>query len=290
MKPPIAIDNPGDVESEPQIGVANSQGRTESLVAIVGARAHRNLAQAWSFVRSLDPGVGVVSGAAEGVDTVAELAALQDGREVVVFPIRRWPGQTVAQFTAEAKARNYRVVDAGREVHAFTWGPSRGTRHAMRLGAQLGRPVREHAAAGPPRPLVFAAIGGGAASARFHPVDVRPGATGDWAVLCPTVALAEEALPTMAFVWRYLGELRVSLGIVPGSEAWGKLPAEALEASARAWEVGVRPDPAAWARIRSTSYVTLCSDDRTQLDALRTMVLPRTMGAVDAGLVTPPGG
>jgi hypothetical protein len=74
-------------------------------------------------------------------------------------------------------------------------------------------------------------------------------------------ALVERAIDQ--FSWEYLGEMRASFGIVPGSEYWCTLAPDEATSVRYALDRGVEPNPDAWSALLAKREVTLvcrCGD------------------------------
>lgn len=131
----------------------SDQPKYTRKVAIVGSRNYPDLEEVRAFVRGLDQGVLVVSGGAEGVDTVAAEEADKLGFDVLViepdydrFPPQRAPLE-----------RNTYIVAEADEVVAFQGpcekcpplgyrcpasGNSHGTQDTIKKAIKAGKPVR----------------------------------------------------------------------------------------------------------------------------------------------------
>jgi hypothetical protein len=107
-------------------------------IAIVGSRTYSDLKAVRDFVLSLPGGSTVVTGGAKGVDTVAELAAL----ERADLDVEIYPAEWKRYGKSAGYRRNFDIVRAADEVVAFWDGTSRGTAHTIRLARAAGIPVR----------------------------------------------------------------------------------------------------------------------------------------------------
>jgi hypothetical protein len=112
-------------------------------IAVVGARDHRALAQVWRRVHELPEGTTVVSGAADGVDSVAALAARQRGLRVVEYPAA-WRGPDGSQDLGAGLRRNGDIVANSDAVEAFPWPECRGTWDTVHKARAAGVPVTVH--------------------------------------------------------------------------------------------------------------------------------------------------
>lgn len=108
-------------------------------VAIVGSREFAQPELVRGFVRQLAakyPDAVVVSGAARGVDRIAEAEAKLSGLSVLSFP---------ADWDTHGKSagfkRNAVIVANCDRLVAFWDGESKGTRHSIRLAQDKGLPV-----------------------------------------------------------------------------------------------------------------------------------------------------
>lgn len=103
-------------------------------LAIVGSRDYPNMDHVRDFVGQLSPGTTVVSGGAQGVDSIAVFCAR--ARELSTVVIK-------ADWAKEGRAagflRNKLIVDEAQGVVAFWDGESRGTRHTIDLAKAAGK-------------------------------------------------------------------------------------------------------------------------------------------------------
>jgi hypothetical protein len=107
------------------------------MIAIVGSIGFQNPDLVRTYVRTLLPDTTVISGAAEGVDSIAELEARACGLSVVIFPAD-W--KTFGR--AAGPIRNRQIVDTADSVVAFWNGRSRGTLNTVIVGLIHAKPVR----------------------------------------------------------------------------------------------------------------------------------------------------
>lgn len=105
-------------------------------IAIIGSRTFKHLDRVREYVNSLPEGTTIVSGGAQGVDIVAELAARKRKLAVQVF-LPKWK----EHGRAAGYRRNYTIVDAADKVVAFWDGVSRGTKHSIDYAKAQGKPV-----------------------------------------------------------------------------------------------------------------------------------------------------
>ena len=103
-----------------KIAVIGSRGVSRINFELVGAK----------------PGDVIVTGGARGVDSLAEVEALEAGFDVVVF---------IPEYGKFGRAaphvRNRQVVDASDRVVAFWDGTSRGTKGTIDYARRRGKPV-----------------------------------------------------------------------------------------------------------------------------------------------------
>jgi len=104
-------------------------------VAFVGSRDFLRPDLVVSTVARLPQGTVVVSGAADGVDSIAAGAARARGLEVVEYPVDReglppYPAGR-AEFRRRAFARNTLIVEDADVVVAFWDGVSHGTKDSI---------------------------------------------------------------------------------------------------------------------------------------------------------------
>jgi hypothetical protein len=288
-------------------------------VAIIGARAHRALAQVWSRVRELPDGATLVlqqEGDAAAVAGIAarqrglavehvEHARLADGADrLELFPwADEGPGLDVDRLARLVEGDDCTVhhPDPGAErllvfsARVSYSGP--GTLQITRRGEgcdPAGFPFapseglldRALAARGRAEKLREAA-----AELRGRQLDLGETRGDVEARERRAAALAEEAEQIDAEMWswyapRYKAEARVSYGLARGTPAWARQPPEARALAEEAWERGVRPCPEAWRRLLRSCLrvlVCYCSDSsRCHRTMLRAEILP-ALGAVDGG-------
>lgn len=105
-------------------------------IAIVGSISYPRPDIVEAFVAALPAGAVVVSGGADGVDSIAERAARARALEVMVFPAD-W-----GRYGRKAgPLRNAEIVAAADRVVAFWNGRSHGTLNTVVQAARAGRPV-----------------------------------------------------------------------------------------------------------------------------------------------------
>lgn len=105
-------------------------------VAIVGSRNYGDLSKVREFVMGLPGDTIVVSGGAQGVDSVAERAARSRGLQVVIFAAD-WK-----QYGKKAGLRrNYDIVQEAEWIYAFWDGISTGTAHTIKVAREQGKEV-----------------------------------------------------------------------------------------------------------------------------------------------------
>lgn len=278
-----------------------------TLHAVTGARAHRDLASVWRALSALPAGIGLVSGGAEGPDTVAAIVALQQGRE-----LREHLPDYAAHGRGAPFVRNKLIVDAGEVVHGFPWGESRGTRHAMGLARDAGKAVLVYdppADLVPGPCLVFSARRRGGRGLGYDGPGARHGcaldvtrmtggAAGDpfapsWAILKPALDARREADALMARAKR---AVHAPLDAADREDEWA-LTQEAEALDLAAWEayrpaflaemrLSYRRRRKAWDELLARSMVVLlcfCEDEsHCHRTLLRRDILPK-LGAVDGG-------
>jgi hypothetical protein len=102
-------------------------------IAIVGSREYPNLGRVTAYVESLPEGTVIVSGNAEGVDRVAEVAGNHYGLDVISIP---------ADWDTHGKGagyiRNIEIVEQVETVVAFWDGKSKGTLHTITEATKRG--------------------------------------------------------------------------------------------------------------------------------------------------------
>ena len=106
-------------------------------IAIVGSREYNNLGLVRRFIRSLPEGTIVVSGAARGVDRMAEFAAIKHGYEVDIKP----PNVLEHGIPAALFIRNTEIVEASDKLVAFWDGHSKGTIDTLKKAKRAGIPI-----------------------------------------------------------------------------------------------------------------------------------------------------
>ena len=105
-------------------------------VAIVGSRDWPDEGAVRDYVYSLDLDDTVVSGGARGVDTIAEIAAIERGLAFLKF-VPKWDlyGKSAGMI------RNKDIVKASDRVVAFHHNGSKGTALSIQLAKDLNKPV-----------------------------------------------------------------------------------------------------------------------------------------------------
>lgn len=103
--------------------------------AVVGSRNFEWMGIVAAFVSKLPKGSTVISGAASGVDSVAEHRARLEGLEVVSYPAD-W-----SQGRGAGIVRNARIVADADIIVAFWDGSSPGTLNSIERGRKAGKPV-----------------------------------------------------------------------------------------------------------------------------------------------------
>ena len=110
-------------------------GTGAQRIAVIGSRDFANMALVRAFIASRPLANTIISGAARGVDTIAELAARARGLAVISIPANWATGR------AAGMVRNQKVVDAADAVVAFWDGKSTGTRDAITKAIRAGKPT-----------------------------------------------------------------------------------------------------------------------------------------------------
>lgn len=108
-------------------------------LAIVGSRKFKNLELVERFVNELPDDVVIISGGAEGVDTVAVEAARARG---LPEPIVIRPDYKKHPPKAAPHIRNGEIAKACAHMVAFWDGASRGTVNAVEKAKRLGRTTK----------------------------------------------------------------------------------------------------------------------------------------------------
>lgn len=109
-------------------------------VGIVGSRNFPDLWMVSAFVSTLPLGAVVVSGGAQGVDTMAAAAALDRNLEVEIHrPVWKLPNGTTDR--GAGFKRNKTIVDRSTELWAFIYNRSKGTLNTMEWAKRLGKPL-----------------------------------------------------------------------------------------------------------------------------------------------------
>lgn len=113
-------------------------------LAIVGSRSWPDPEAVKQYVRDLDPRwTTIVTGGATGVDTWAEEAARETGREVVVIrPDYQAMRDAGLNTRAAPLLRNRLIVLKADAVTAFWHGESRGTANAIKHAQELGKRLK----------------------------------------------------------------------------------------------------------------------------------------------------
>jgi hypothetical protein len=107
-------------------------------VAVVGSRKFPDLQLVRDYVRTLNPATdAIVSGGAEGVDSVAEYEAEAQG-----IPCETHLAQWQQYGKRAGMVRNHHIIAGASHVVAFWDGESPGTRHSMTLAQQAGKPLK----------------------------------------------------------------------------------------------------------------------------------------------------
>lgn len=102
-------------------------------IAIIGSRDYPDLAQVRSYVLALPRDTVIVSGGASGVDSTAELAALDAGMERRIYR----PNYATHGRRAPLIRNELIVRDCNRLV-AFWANRSAGTRHTLGIAKRIG--------------------------------------------------------------------------------------------------------------------------------------------------------
>lgn len=114
-------------------------------VAIVGSRKFKSPDLVRNYVNSLDDDDTVVSGCAEGPDTIAENVAKRRGLHVSLYPVKTddlgYFPEGRQHFRERAFKRNRKIADECDRMVAFWDGVSRGTTNAMKQAAAAGKKV-----------------------------------------------------------------------------------------------------------------------------------------------------
>jgi hypothetical protein len=288
-------------------------------VAIIGARAHRALAQVWSRVHELPADTTLVLPPEGDVAAVASIAARQRGLAVETHPLKLALADRVEAFRWAEPDGAIDTALAAADASGVDW-----VEHAPDIGAEgllvfsaratYSRPGRfqitRRGDGCDPAGLPFApseALLDRALAARGQAEKLREAAAelrerqldlGDTRADVEAreqhaAALTAEAERVEAqwFTWfraHFLAEMRVSYGIARGTPAWTRLPPEGRAMAEEAWERGARPHPEAWRRLLARGATVLCcfcmDDRRCHRGILRAEILP-ALGAVDGGEV-----
>ena len=103
-------------------------------VAIVGSRNYKDLSEVREYVLSLPQGTVIITGGANGVDSVAAAAAEDAGLKVVVH---------AAEWALYGKAagpiRNRKIVEDCDKLVAFWDDESPGTKNSISLASKAGK-------------------------------------------------------------------------------------------------------------------------------------------------------
>lgn len=114
-------------------------------IAVVGSRHFQNADLVTKFIASLDDSAIVLSGGAQGVDTMAERCARQRSLKVEIFTAD-WE-----RYGSKAgPMRNARIVAEADKVVAFWDGKSRGTLNSVVQMVESGKPALVFDEAGDP--------------------------------------------------------------------------------------------------------------------------------------------
>lgn len=123
-------------------GVLSDSGTIKAMkVGIVGSRGFADLSAVAAYVRGLPPGTTVVSGGAQGVDSVAEKEAERLGLATEIYRVDTVGVSSRGEFARRAHARNQIIVDVSDRLVAFWDGQSRGTADTIRRAGEASKEV-----------------------------------------------------------------------------------------------------------------------------------------------------
>lgn len=108
----------------------------------MGSRAWQNEQAIIDYVYALPPSTTVVSGGAEGADTIATNAARARGMQTQIIVPDWYPNGKYDN--GAGFRRNIQIVKAVDKVVAFHANNSKGTAHTIRIAKEHGKPVEVH--------------------------------------------------------------------------------------------------------------------------------------------------
>lgn len=110
-------------------------------IAVVGCRRFQNFTFISDELDKLDPPpTMIISGGADGVDSIAYHYARKKGITFVCHPPLEDEKEKMG-FSRSAKRRNLRIAEHCEHLVAFPSGQSKGTWHTVSLAKKLGKPV-----------------------------------------------------------------------------------------------------------------------------------------------------
>lgn len=244
--------------------------------AIVGARAHRALAQVWRRVREL-PACTVVSGGAAGADTVAALSARQRGLDVEEhLPDYKAHGDRAPLV------RNVTIATTVDRLEAFPWPGCRGTHHAIGEARKAGVPVTIHEPEAPAL-LVFTAQIGYRGHHRFDITRKSGGPAGH--PFAPSWGILKPAIDTRRVAKEMRAEGKLELAAETEEDAWRDYVPKFMDLM----RLSYRANRPAWDALLADGcrvLVCYCGDRAFCHRGLLAGILTK-LGAVDAGEVAP---
>lgn len=106
-------------------------------IAVVGSRKYPNMEEVARFVFEQERDTVIISGGAQGVDTVAVAAARR-----LRMPYEVYPADWTRHGRKAGALRNRTIVEKSDQVVAFWDGQSTGTPITIRLAMAAGKPCR----------------------------------------------------------------------------------------------------------------------------------------------------